>query len=51
MSAFLQQLPARALLERQRTGREGCCTAVREDPALPPGHGARRPQPPVSDTP
>lgn len=37
----------RALLEGQRT-REGCCTAVREDLALPPGHGARWPLPPVS---
>ncbi|WP_328564202.1 hypothetical protein [Streptomyces coelicoflavus] len=66
MSAFLQQLPAleqflregthdpavcRTLLEGQRTARVGYCTAVREDLALPPGHGARRPLPPVSDTP
>jgi hypothetical protein len=39
----------RALLERQRAGREGYYTAVREDLALPPGHGARWPLPPVSD--
>ncbi|CAM5638615.1 Secreted protein OS=Streptomyces tendae OX=1932 GN=GUR47_04745 PE=4 SV=1 [Streptomyces tendae] len=31
----------RALLERQRAAREGYYTAVREDLALPPGHGAR----------
>ncbi|MFM9693251.1 hypothetical protein [Streptomyces europaeiscabiei] len=30
-----------ALLERQRGGREGYYTAVREDLALPPGHSAR----------
>lgn len=30
-----------ALLERQRAGREGYYTAVREDLALPPGHSAR----------
>ncbi|MFE1029425.1 hypothetical protein ACFW5I_33590 [Streptomyces sp. NPDC058818] len=38
----------RALLERQRAGREGYYTAVREDLALPPGHAARWPLPPVS---
>ncbi|MFC4501489.1 MULTISPECIES: hypothetical protein [Streptomyces] len=32
-----------ALLERQRAGREGYYTAVREDLALPPGHPARWP--------
>ncbi|MFH9570935.1 hypothetical protein ACH4MG_10350 [Streptomyces sp. NPDC017454] len=37
-----------ALLERQRAGREGYYTAVRKDLALPPGHAARRPLPPVS---
>lgn len=37
-----------ALLERQRAGREGYYTAVREDLALPPGHAARWPLPPVS---
>mgnify|MGYP006951099026 CR=1 FL=1 len=31
------------LLERQRAGRDGYYTAVREDLALPPGHSARRP--------
>ncbi|WP_121745469.1 hypothetical protein [Streptomyces sp. E2N166] len=36
------------LLERQRAGREGYYTAVREDLALPPGHAARWPLPPVS---
>ncbi|XKK61807.1 hypothetical protein HFP71_02660 [Streptomyces sp. ARC32] len=41
----------RTLLEGQRTAREGYYTAVREDLALPPGHGARWPLPPVSDTP
>ncbi|MEU6253742.1 hypothetical protein [Streptomyces sp. NPDC047043] len=30
-----------ALLERQRVGREGYYTAVREDLGLPPGHSAR----------
>ncbi|MGC9377347.1 hypothetical protein [Streptomyces sp. MH13] len=35
-----------ALLERQRAGREGYYTAVREDLALPPGHTARWPLPP-----
>ncbi|MBZ6227288.1 hypothetical protein [Streptomyces olivaceus] len=39
----------RALLERQRAARTGYCTAVREDLALPAGHGTRRPLPPVSD--
>ncbi|MET7287943.1 hypothetical protein [Streptomyces sp. NPDC005573] len=34
-----------ALLERQRSGREGYCAAVREDLELPPGHPARRPVP------
>jgi hypothetical protein len=34
-----------ALLERQRAGREGYYTAVREDLALPPGHSARWPLP------
>ncbi|MEU1050814.1 hypothetical protein ABZ400_37585 [Streptomyces sp. NPDC005897] len=38
----------RVLLEGQRTAREGYYTAVREDLALPPGHGARWPLPPVS---
>ncbi|WP_399893827.1 hypothetical protein ACGH7X_36165 [Streptomyces sp. BBFR51] len=38
----------RALLERQRAAREGYYTAVRQDLALPPGHGARWPLPPVS---
>jgi hypothetical protein len=33
----------RALLERQRAGREGYYTAVREDLGLPPGHSARWP--------
>ncbi|MFE5394082.1 hypothetical protein ACFQ9U_05900 [Streptomyces sp. NPDC056568] len=37
-----------ALLERQRAGREGYYTAVRRDLALPPGHPARWPLPPVS---
>lgn len=37
-----------ALLERQRAAREGYYTAVREDLALPPGHAARWPLPPVS---
>ncbi|MGW6909933.1 MULTISPECIES: hypothetical protein [unclassified Streptomyces] len=32
-----------ALLERQRAGREGYYTAVREDLGLPPGHSARWP--------
>ncbi|MFG3248570.1 hypothetical protein [Streptomyces sp. NPDC048187] len=41
----------RALLEEQRTAREGYYAAVREDLALPPGHGARWPLPPVSGTP
>ncbi|MCW8116374.1 MULTISPECIES: hypothetical protein [Streptomyces violaceoruber group] len=41
----------RAMLEGQRTAREGYYAAVREDLALPPGHGARWPLPPVSDTP
>ncbi|MFF4394149.1 hypothetical protein [Streptomyces sp. NPDC001480] len=36
------------LLERQRAGREGYYTAVREDLALPPGHSARWPLPPVN---
>lgn len=36
------------LLERQRAGREGYYTAVREDLALPPGHPARWPTMPVS---
>ncbi|MER5428159.1 hypothetical protein [Streptomyces sp. NPDC002588] len=38
-----------ALLERQRAGREGYYTAVREDLALPPGHPARWPTRPVPD--
>ncbi|MFE7892938.1 hypothetical protein [Streptomyces sp. NPDC057412] len=33
----------RALLERQRTGREGCRAAVRDVLGLAPGHSARRP--------
>ncbi|MET8946120.1 hypothetical protein ABZX30_21700 [Streptomyces sp. NPDC004542] len=33
------------LLERQRAGREGYYTAVRQDLALPPGHSARWPLP------
>ncbi|MFJ8106199.1 hypothetical protein [Streptomyces sp. NPDC096132] len=37
-----------ALLERQRAGREGYYTAVREDLALPPGHPARWPSLPRS---
>lgn len=32
-----------ALLERQRAGREGYYTAVRDDLGLPPGHSARWP--------
>ncbi|MEW2046686.1 hypothetical protein [Streptomyces sp. NPDC005476] len=36
-----------ALLERQRAGREGYYTAVREDLDLPPGHSARWPALPV----
>ncbi|MET7478017.1 hypothetical protein ABZT17_27145 [Streptomyces sp. NPDC005648] len=32
-----------ALLERQRAGRDGYYTAVRDDLALPPGHSARWP--------
>src|SRR5262245_44024076 len=36
-----------SLLERQRAGREGFYTAVREDLALPPGHSARWPLPVV----
>ncbi|MDQ0408054.1 hypothetical protein OIE75_37650 [Streptomyces sp. NBC_01723] len=39
-----------ALLERHRAAREGYYAAVREDLALPPGHGARWVLPPVSDT-
>ncbi|MBU6535925.1 hypothetical protein [Streptomyces mayonensis] len=39
------------LLERQRAAREGYYAAVREDLALAPGHGARRPLPPVTDIP
>ena len=35
----------RALLERQRAGREAYYSAVREDLALPPGHSARWPLP------
>lgn len=38
-----------ALLEQQRAGREGYYTAVREDLALPPGHPARWPVPPMAD--
>ncbi|MBT2419441.1 hypothetical protein J7F01_37660 [Streptomyces sp. ISL-22] len=34
-----------ALLERQRAGREGYYSAVREDLGLPPGHSARWPLP------
>lgn len=34
-----------ALLERQRAGREGYYTAVRDDLGLPPGHSARWPLP------
>ncbi|QOV40647.1 hypothetical protein IM697_20925 [Streptomyces ferrugineus] len=34
-----------SLLERQRAGREGYYTAVREDLGLPPGHSARWPSP------
>lgn len=34
-----------ALLERQRAGREGYYTAVRDDLGLPPGHPARWPLP------
>ncbi|MFE0184388.1 hypothetical protein [Streptomyces olivaceus] len=41
----------RTLLERQRAARTGYYTAVREDLALPAGHGARRPLPPVSEIP
>ncbi|MET8246448.1 hypothetical protein ABZV31_19705 [Streptomyces sp. NPDC005202] len=36
-----------ALLEQQRAAREGYYAAVRTDLALPPGHGARWPLPPV----
>ncbi|MEU7057113.1 hypothetical protein [Streptomyces sp. NPDC046197] len=36
------------LLERQRAAREGYYTAVRADLALPPGHAARWPLPPVA---
>ncbi|MFF8942015.1 hypothetical protein ACF1A5_06990 [Streptomyces sp. NPDC014864] len=35
----------RTLLERQRAAREGYCTAVRTDLALPPGHSSRWPLP------
>ncbi|MFG1664423.1 hypothetical protein [Streptomyces sp. Y7] len=35
----------RALLERQRAGREGYYAAVRDDLGLPPGHSARWPLP------
>ncbi|MCX5059974.1 hypothetical protein OOK12_23665 [Streptomyces sp. NBC_00452] len=35
------------LLERQRAGREGYYTSVRDDLGLPPGHSARWPLPPV----
>ncbi|MGW1750427.1 hypothetical protein ACWCRD_33375 [Streptomyces sp. NPDC002092] len=38
----------RDLLERQRAGREGYYVAVRDDLALPPGHSARWPLPPVN---
>ncbi|MGW1718747.1 hypothetical protein [Streptomyces sp. NPDC002156] len=37
-----------ALLERQRAGREGYYSAVRNDLALPPGHSARWPVLPTS---
>lgn len=37
----------RDLLDRQRIGREGYYSAVREDLALPPGHSARWPLPVV----
>ncbi|MFV0132242.1 hypothetical protein ACLGIH_03070 [Streptomyces sp. HMX87] len=55
MEAFLRaetRDPAawQALLERQRAAREGYYSAVREDLALPPGHGARWALPPVSGT-
>ncbi|MCZ4604257.1 hypothetical protein O3S80_10925 [Streptomyces sp. Lzd4kr] len=33
--------PHKALLERQRGTRDGYCTAVRNDLALPPGHSAQ----------
>jgi hypothetical protein len=36
-----------ALLEQQRASREGYYTAVRNDLALPPGHSARWPLPPI----
>ncbi|KOG42599.1 hypothetical protein [Streptomyces resistomycificus] len=38
-----------ALLQRQRTGREGYYAAVRDDLALPPGHAARWPLPPARE--
>ncbi|MFE9020799.1 hypothetical protein ACFYNL_19850 [Streptomyces sp. NPDC007808] len=41
----------RALLERQRDGREGYYTAVREDLGLPPGHSARWPLPAADPVP
>lgn len=41
----------RALLEGQRTAREGYYAAIRKDLALPPGHGARWTVPPVSGIP
>ncbi|MER8007992.1 hypothetical protein [Streptomyces sp. NPDC094149] len=39
-----------ALLERQRAGRQAYYAAVRRDLALPPGHSARWPLPPVPQT-
>jgi hypothetical protein len=52
MEAFLRERTEnpqawQALLERQRAGREGYYTAVRDDLALPPGHSARWPVLPV----
>lgn len=52
MEAFLRERTEnpgawQALLERQRAGREGYYTAVRNDLALPPGHSARWPVLPV----
>ncbi|MBK3641896.1 hypothetical protein [Streptomyces sp. MBT33] len=38
------------LLERQRAGRQAYYAAVRSDLALPPGHSARWPLPPVPHT-
>lgn len=56
MEAFLRaesrdQAAWQALVERQRAGREGYYSAVREDLALPPGHSARWPVSPALQNP